>query len=1742
MNRDHNSALTSAEKSISLYKFIKDLSALKQKVVLNVADYNWSYSVKNIPNDPQNIEIFYRDRVEDESSEFNPALLRVHKPEFQKCPEPDTILKEWLYPGWESFYNKARTRDSIKRDAEGEKGKLSNSEEMPKDLFDLRIQQPDSDDENNTIIEHFTDDEARIKIYDKWITARNEWVEKQSIIEKTRDLFTNLYKLHVDLERESETLEMVVANGFLRDRENSNINHPVITRRVITNFDATSNTMSIEDTDVETELYAMMFQMMSDINLDSITSLSDDLRKNDYHPMDRNDTPEFMKVLVHQLSSESSFSEYGEPDNWMSSNRLLLYMNPVFIVRKRVDGTLKAVEHIIENITETGYIPPHLNDIVSGGKIEIPEDDHEETVEEQLAAVGGESVDILLSKEANKEQLEIAQRIERYNAVLVQGPPGTGKTHTIANLMGHFLAQGKSVLVTSHTKKALTVLKEKVAPGLQNLCVSVLDDSNIDMEKSVDGITDYMSKNTAHELKRQMESVAQERRQVIADLADTRKKLFAIINQECNSIVLNGEEISPSKAAAFVLDHSEDLSYIPGNVRLYSPIPVSFSELTDLYRSNEGILAQDEPELACNLPNPDILLSPMEFEKTLQNLQTVKQHLNEIAKSNAWSIRYDNDECRISFEACSNNFSFDYPEEANLDSLNTYIESFGSIETWMKYAAVDGRKGGAFKQRWLTLIDQIQKTCDCAESIVAEQFGKTLHFVCDVNLQELIPAYKKLRSIFTKKGKISKLDILFNNSLEEALSAVTVNGSQIQSADDCDIVLHTIELKRVRKQCAVYWNDLLSVHDVPPFFDLDADEPERIAEKWIALIQRHLDWYQQEYPLLADRLSAANIPTEVVFPDNALDSELSSTDRILSALNDIVPLIIDVCKTTLKIQKLEAAIANTKAVLQEGKRVNSTACMTLISTINDDDYVAYSEAFKQLEALYVKYDLLQKRDDLLKKIASVAPQWADAIMNRVGVHGKAVVPSTIENAWKWKQYSGIIADITAEPFDELQAKSMSLSKKYRQVTAKYAEKSAWYHLLRRTECDIDMKQALQGWKLTVKKIGKGTGKNAPMYKAKARELMAKCQTAVPGWIMPISRALESLDPRTNRFDIIIVDEASQSDVSALSIAYMAKKLIVVGDDKQVSPMAVGVEVEKMNALEQMHLKGKIPNSHLYNAKTSLYDIAATTFQPLMLREHFRCVPEIIGFSNMLSYDFKIKPLRDASNSQLLPAVINYRVNGGLRERKENPKEALAIVALLMACMKQPEYDGKTFGVISLLGDEQAKRIQNLIFEHIDAKDIERRRILCGNASNFQGDERDVVFLSIVDSGSGYGPLSKQEFGPDDSYRKRYNVATSRAKDQLWVVDSLDAANDLKPGDIRKRLIDYSLNPAAFENVSTEIEEKSESPFEADVAKALASRGYHLVQQWEVGAYRLDMVAVCGKKNVAIECDGERYHSGEAKIREDMERQTILERLGWQFIRIRGSEYFRNPEKAVERIITELNEYGIEPEAETAVPTETRTSELLQRTKALADEILNSFGPSGTDVVDIETICAALSNRGTVCKTMETPKNREVLKNERQKISTNHKAEPVQKPSGNVAQKPSNSKATTVNDKKNDDQVLEQFVKDPGKTESHRQRNAANQVVKPSHTNITNTVSCSAPAIHPQLSRKSTNGDNFIAEIKNKGITFIDNREQSGIVWVLYSIDVKETIEKLAKKHQCKFGLEKRGSIATNNRPAWRIIF
>lgn len=579
--------------------------------------------------------------------------------------------------------------------------------------------------------------------------------------------------------------------------------------------------------------------------------------------------------------------------------------------------------------------------------------------------------------------------------------------------------------------------------------------------------------------------------------------------------------------------------------------------------------------------------------------------------------------------------------------------------------------------------------------------------------------------------------------------------------------------------------------------------------------------------------------------------------------------------------------------------------------------------------------------------------------------------------------------------------------------------------------------------------------------------------------------MNSVDPAETKYDIVIVDEASQSDITAAAILYIGKKIIVVGDDEQVSPMAVGIDDSKIQNLMTMFIKGKIPNAHLWDAKMSLYDIAELNYRPLMLREHFRCVPDIIGYCNMLSYEGKIKPLREAGSSPFKTAMVSYRVKGTRRGRnKINEEEAAAVVALIQACLEQPEYANKSFGVISLLGDDQTKLVERKLYDAIPIAEYEKHHILCGNASNFQGDERDVIFLSMVDSNNGTGPLSmasgEGQGSNGKAMKQRYNVAVSRAKDQLWVVHSLDYTADLKPGDMRRRLLEYVTNLGTVAAKASEIEEASDSPFEAAVAKALVGKGYHIVQQWQVGAYDIDMIAICGKKRIAIECDGERWHSGD-KIREDMERQAILERLGWRFIRIRGSEYYRNPAQTIERVVSELIAAGIQPEASDIAGGSREKDALLEKVKMRAGQLL----------------CEGDSE----------------IMHEDAAPQVEIELQPQQEPPVQ-AEQPSERQAEQIT-------MPFELVDLPPIKEKEPEKpkeSGEEQLVMPL----------------PE--------DDLLAALAERGFCYLDNRKSSGLLWVYYDSEKVGQLIELRSKFGFQSKLEKRGAKATGNQTAWCITW
>jgi very-short-patch-repair endonuclease len=174
---------------------------------------------------------------------------------------------------------------------------------------------------------------------------------------------------------------------------------------------------------------------------------------------------------------------------------------------------------------------------------------------------------------------------------------------------------------------------------------------------------------------------------------------------------------------------------------------------------------------------------------------------------------------------------------------------------------------------------------------------------------------------------------------------------------------------------------------------------------------------------------------------------------------------------------------------------------------------------------------------------------------------------------------------------------------------------------------------------------------------------------------------------------------------------------------------------------------------------------------------------------------------------------------------------------------------------------------------------------------------------------------------------------------MWIVHSLTPHNDLKADDLRRQLIEHAEDPARLMRALEEKEKRTQSNFEREVMKRLVTAGYRVTPHWKIGTFRIDLVVEGDGKRLAIECDGDRYHALE-KLPEDMDRQSVLERMGWVFTHIRSSEFLRNPSRAMKPVFEKLELLEIPPvgnsaeTARTGLSSEDVVARLIRRAEEL----------------------------------------------------------------------------------------------------------------------------------------------------------------------------------------------------------------
>ena len=417
-----------------------------------------------------------------------------------------------------------------------------------------------------------------------------------------------------------------------------------------------------------------------------------------------------------------------------------------------------------------------------------------------------------------------------------------------------------------------------------------------------------------------------------------------------------------------------------------------------------------------------------------------------------------------------------------------------------------------------------------------------------------------------------------------------------------------------------------------------------------------------------------------------------------------------------------------------------------------------------------------------------------------------------------------------------------------------------------------------GWQRAVKKIGKGTGKYAQKHRNEAHEHLEKCKEVVPAWIMPLHRVFDTVRVSDKPvFDVTIVDEASQCGFEAIPLLGLTKKLVAVGDDQQISPQNIGIEENTIEVLRKKYLFD-FEFSDSFHPDTSLFEHAKLRYSRCVtLREHFRCLPQLIAFSNDLCYrGTPLIPLRQDATT--LPPLLHFFVEEGYREGNGayviNQPEAKAVCDKICECCLNPLYEGATMGVITLQGDRQAQIIQEQLLQRLTPEEFEKRKLLCGNLYHFQGDKRDIIFLSMVAApNERNGSLTRE---PD---KQRFNVAASRARNQMILFHSLKP-EECSTTDLRRRLLEFFLTPHqqreiagislkdleqhALRDIRSDVKPPRpfDSWFEVDVARELLRQNLHVSPQYPIAGKRIDFVIEPEHKRLAVECDGDYWHGSE----------------------------------------------------------------------------------------------------------------------------------------------------------------------------------------------------------------------------------------------------------------------------------------
>ena len=1044
---------------------------------------------------------------------------------------------------------------------------------------------------------------------------------------------------------------------------------------------------------------------------------------------------------------------------------------------------------------------------------------------------------------------------------VLEGPPGTGKSETIGNIIAHNIALGRKVLFVSEKMAALEVVyKRLVAAGLGDFCLE-LHSTKANKRALLDQLDAAWQRRSEHS--------TTEWNKAATRLADLRGRLNGLVD----ALHRPGPAgISPRDAIGRALRYGElhrvelDWPKNQGPVGL-APDAEAFADLCEVAKRLGQRFSQIEPE--------DIEAFPEvfhgEWSFAWQSKLIASARRLGVASQDLLSARID-----LTGRLGLDQSSVTLGEVRALSGLVALLPDCERVN--LSFALTAEAKETLAKLRALIQALVAYRTRrgslspEYAEEKIAVQ-----------PLQRWIAERKEAEGkfFFLKGGYVKKLRTAIWDAFGLTATQVPKPEQDLEALSDLKSLQEELALLENGLAAGTPWRGLKT--DVASLErDLAASEALRTAVQRLAGEERDIITLRT---ILTRKLCDGR---DLLEPGGAIDraalrfvSVLAEFETALSDFRELsgAPPVIPEDQKILPLTEIAA-----KLVARE-RRLNSWCGWIMVK--REAEAKGLSTLVTGLEAGSIRHD--QVVDGLRTAYCRwVAPELIDVRpeLNRF---------SAVEHSDLIQTFRRLDEEMSEMTTDYIRAKLSGAVPGRNDLTADHGF-GVLSRQLQRTIGHMPVRQL----------VG---------------EMGQALTTLTPCMLMSPLSVAQFLPADTSLFDLVVFDEASQITVpDSIGAIARGRRCIVVGDPRQMPPTRF---------FDKAPGSDDAGDSDIEPDLDSILDEALAARVPLhRLTGHYRSKHEsLIAFSNHAYYKGELVTFPSADTRDT--AVTLHKVDGIYARGKgrTNQIEAQAVVNAAIKHLSDPKRNEMSLGIVTM-NSEQQRLIEDLLdAERRKWPDLERffnqtarEPVFIKNLETVQGDQRDVIMISVC-----YGPTEpgaatmSMSFGPLNRKggERRLNVAITRATSEVMVFTSFEPSMiDLTRTqaeairDLKHYLEFAAQGPSVLGGVIRSMAKNDyDSDFEMSVAEGLRRLGWTVRTQIGVSKFRIDLGVIHpdapGKFLAGVECDGATYHSSPSARDRDRVRHIILERLGWQLLRIWSTDWFIDPEARLQKLNDDL---------------------------------------------------------------------------------------------------------------------------------------------------------------------------------------------------------------------------------------------